>query len=89
VGALGDEPVYRAVRELREDVAAARAAGIEDLSLFDLGGVLARPPAEAWIEALVETPRGGGAAAPLTPRAQCALAAARVAQIARLAARPW
>ncbi|WP_438043723.1 hypothetical protein [Sorangium sp. So ce128] len=55
-GALGDEPVYRSVAELREDVAAAVAAGVSDLSLFDLGGVLARPPAEAWIEAFVAPP---------------------------------
>jgi hypothetical protein len=89
VGALGDEPVYRAVQELREDVAAARAAGIEDLALFDLGGILARPPAEAWIEALVATPPAPAGAAALPPRAKCALAAARVAQIARRAAGPW
>lgn len=55
-GALGDEPVYRSVAELREDVAAAEAAGVSDLSLFDLGGVLARPPAEAWLEAFVAPP---------------------------------
>ncbi|WP_437552972.1 hypothetical protein WME97_17080 [Sorangium sp. So ce367] len=55
-GALGDEPVYRSVAELREDVAAAVAAGVSDLSLFDLGGVLARPPAEAWLEAFVAPP---------------------------------
>jgi hypothetical protein len=51
-GAFGDEPVYRSPEELSEDVAAARAAGIRDLALFDLGGVLARPPADAWLRAL-------------------------------------
>lgn len=56
VGALGDEPVYRSPDELREDVAVAVAAGVEDLALFDLGGVLARPPAEAWLEAFVAPP---------------------------------
>ncbi|WP_437491528.1 hypothetical protein WME75_15795 [Sorangium sp. So ce1014] len=55
-GALGDEPVYRSVAELREDVAVAEAAGVQDLSLFDLGGVLARPPAESWLEAFVAPP---------------------------------
>ncbi|WP_437839943.1 hypothetical protein [Sorangium sp. So ce1153] len=55
-GALGDEPVYRSVDELREDVAVAAAAGVADLALFDLGGVLARPPAEAWLEAFVAPP---------------------------------
>lgn len=50
-GALLDEPIYRAPSELAEDVALARAAGVRDLSLFDLGGVLAREPAEAWLDA--------------------------------------
>ncbi|XXX81254.1 hypothetical protein WMF30_21065 [Sorangium sp. So ce134] len=63
-GALGDEPVYRSVAELREDVAVAAAAGVADLALFDLGGVLARPPAEAWLEAFVAPP-----AEPRLPRA--------------------
>jgi hypothetical protein len=50
-GALLDEPVYRDPRELAEDVAIARAGGCHDLSLFDLGGVLGREPAEAWLDA--------------------------------------
>lgn len=50
-GAFGDEPVYRAPAELARDVAIARAAAISDLSLFDLGGVLRREPAEAWLDA--------------------------------------
>lgn len=50
-GALVDEPVYRDPSELAEDVALARASGCRDLSLFDLGGVLAREPAEAWLDA--------------------------------------
>lgn len=50
-GALGDEPVYRHPGELREDVERARAAGCDVLTLFDLGGVLARGRAEAWLEA--------------------------------------
>ena len=50
-GALVDEPVYRDPSELAEDAALARAAGCHDLSLFDLGGVLARGPAEAWLDA--------------------------------------
>ena len=50
-GALVNEPVYRAPHELAEDVAIARAGGCEDLSLFDLGGVLGREPAEAWLDA--------------------------------------
>jgi hypothetical protein len=50
-GALIDEPIYRDPSELAEDVAIARAGGSRDLSLFDLGGVLAREPAEAWLDA--------------------------------------
>ena len=52
-GAFEDEPVYRDPAELAEDAAIARAAGCTQLTLFDLGGVLAREPAEAWLEAFV------------------------------------
>jgi hypothetical protein len=55
-GSLGDEPTYRDVSELAEDVAIARAAGVDDLGLFSLCGVLARPRAEAWLDAFVHTP---------------------------------
>ena len=60
-GALETEPVYRSMGELADDVALARAAGIDDLALFDLGGVFRRsargaPPPEAWLDAFVETP---------------------------------
>jgi hypothetical protein len=54
-GAFGNEPVYRSPHELAEDVGAALGCGISDLTLLDLGGVLARPPAESWLAALVET----------------------------------
>ncbi|WP_437718051.1 hypothetical protein WMF45_17555 [Sorangium sp. So ce448] len=74
-GALGDEPVYRSVAELREDVAAAVAAGVPDLSLFDLGGVLARPPAEAWLEAFVAPPEARSPRETLRARGVIAAAA--------------
>jgi len=51
-GAFGDEPSYRDPAELRRDVQLATAAGIDELSLFDLGGLLRRGPAEAWLDAL-------------------------------------
>ncbi len=54
-GAFGDEPVYRTPAELADDVAIARAASVDDLALFELGGLLRRPPAEAWLEAFTET----------------------------------
>jgi len=72
VGAFGNEPVYRAVSELADDVAIARASGVDDLTLFDLGGVLAREPAEAWLEAFVATPAAPDPV-PATPRARVAL----------------
>ncbi len=51
VGAFEDEPSYRSPVELARDVAIAISAGIDELSLFDLGGMLRRPPAHAWLEA--------------------------------------
>ena len=56
VGALGDEDTYRDVSELADDVALVRRCGVEDIALFDLSGVLARPGAERWLDALVHTP---------------------------------
>lgn len=53
-GAFGDEPSYRTVGELARDVALARAAGIEEVSLFELGGIVRRPPIEPWLEALCQ-----------------------------------
>lgn len=61
VGAFGDEPIYRSPAELARDVGIARAAGVDDLTLFDLGGVLARGPQEAWLDAFVETEPDAGA----------------------------
>lgn len=52
-GALGDENVYRNVDELAEDVALAEAAGIDEIALFALDGIVARPPREAWLDALL------------------------------------
>lgn len=50
-GALGDEPAFASAAELADDVRIACDAGVTELSLFDLGGVLRRPPCEAWLEA--------------------------------------
>jgi hypothetical protein len=55
-GALGDERTFRSVAELGDDVAIARAAGVDHIALYNLEGVLARPPAEHWLDALVDTP---------------------------------
>jgi hypothetical protein len=77
-GAFGDEPTYRGVAELADDVAIARAAGLDDLALFDLGGVLRRPPAEAWLEAFVATPPAARLPEP-TLRSRAAIAGAVIA----------
>lgn len=50
-GAFGDEPSYRNPAELARDVELATAAGITELALFDLGGIVRRGPAEAWLDA--------------------------------------
>jgi hypothetical protein len=57
-GALGDERGYREPAELVEDVALARAAGVEALRLYGLDGILARPPIERWLDAFVATRPG-------------------------------
>jgi hypothetical protein len=54
-GAFGDEPCYREPAELARDVQLARSAGIEEVSLFDLGGVIRRAPADAWLDAYCST----------------------------------
>lgn len=55
-GALGDEPTYADPDELAEDAAICEAAGVWDLVLFDLGGVVARGNVEAWLYALTHPP---------------------------------
>lgn len=72
-GALGDERTYASPAELAEDVAIARAAGVDDLALFDLAGVLARPPVEPWLDALVHPE--AASPPPATARASAALGA--------------
>lgn len=76
-GAFEDEPVYRSPDELAMDAAIARASGCTELSLFDLGGVLSRPPAEAWLDAFT-TPNF----VPVVPRSVRVLAARRMARLA-------
>lgn len=51
-GAFGDEPGYRAIGELERDVAIARASGIEEIALFDLGGAVRRGDLAGWLGAL-------------------------------------
>lgn len=89
-GALVNEPVYREPAELAEDVALARAAGVSDLSLFDLGGVLRREPAEGWLEAFVhgsELVAAAGAGAPVGAASGRVEVARRLARVATWALR--
>lgn len=73
-GALGDEPVYPDPEALGEDVAIAMGEGVQDLWLFDLGGVLARGAPEPWFDAFTRAPsRSLGAAS--TPRSRAAVLA--------------
>lgn len=74
-GALGDERIYRTPAELADDVGIAQAAGIDDLALFDLGGLLARAPLGPWLDALCDT--AAGTTPPTTARARGALTLAR------------
>jgi hypothetical protein len=78
VGAFGDEPVYRSVDELADDVAIALAAGALDLTLFELGGVLRRKDPEAWLEAFTRAEPAPRVPAP-TLRIRAVLQAARLA----------
>lgn len=78
-GALGDEAPYRDPAELAEDAAIARAAGASSLALYSLDGALARPPLEAWLDALAAGARASGPAPAQTWRSRAlagALAAA-------------
>jgi hypothetical protein len=77
VGAFGDEPVYRSPGELADDVAIVTAARVEDLALFDLGGVLRREAPEAWLEAFARPPEDVRLPKP-TPRLRALLTSARV-----------
>lgn len=77
-GAFADEPTYRDPSELAEDVAVAHASGCDKLTLFDLGGVLARGPAEAWLDALTAS-ESHGVSVVSTKRIDAARALARAA----------
>ncbi|MBI4817383.1 MAG: hypothetical protein HY791_14070 [Deltaproteobacteria bacterium] len=54
-GKLGTEPTLDSPDELRADVAAALAAGVYDLALFSLEGVLGSANPEAWLDAFTST----------------------------------
>jgi hypothetical protein len=86
-GLLGYEPTLRDVAELAADVGAARAAGVDDVAVYSVGGMLGRPPWERWLDALVETePRRVGEH-PTRARALAALTTLAARGLSVLAAR--
>ena len=52
IGKLGDEPTYENPEELAADVSAALAAGVEDIAIFCLEGLVGREDAGAWVDAI-------------------------------------
>lgn len=56
IGKLGDEPIYDSADELARDASAARAAGIDDIAIFCLEGLVGREDAGAWVEAVAHAP---------------------------------
>jgi hypothetical protein len=75
-GVYGDEPIYRSADELALDVAAARAAGIEDIAVFCLEGIVRRERPAAWVEAIAGA---DPTVPPSSLRAEATLLAARMA----------
>ncbi len=55
-GKLGVEPLLQDPEELALDVEAMVSAGVQDLSLFALEGVLSRDAPEAWLRAFTGVP---------------------------------
>ncbi|HOO55852.1 MAG TPA: hypothetical protein PLN69_03450 [bacterium] len=53
-GKLGDEPYYESPEQLKPDMQAVKAALIEDISIFNLEGIVRSPQPEAWFETLIE-----------------------------------
>lgn len=77
-GAFGTEPTYRSPHELAQDVSLCRREGVEDLTLFDLGGAISRGPAERWLDAFVDgtdaLPRASSLRVDWLTRAACTVA---------------
>ncbi|MFB6375739.1 MAG: hypothetical protein ABEN55_22110 [Bradymonadaceae bacterium] len=53
-GVYGDEPYYADPEELTRDIAAARAAGVEDIAVFCLEGILQKERPGQWVDAMTE-----------------------------------
>ncbi|MFQ5415948.1 MAG: hypothetical protein ACE5FL_02755 [Myxococcota bacterium] len=53
-GILGKEWIFRDIDELRQDAAAAKAAGVEDIAIFNLEGIMNREDPDAWLRAVID-----------------------------------
>jgi hypothetical protein len=51
-GVLGNEPTFETVEELMVGVEASLAAGVRDISIYNLEGVVSRENPRVWLEAL-------------------------------------
>jgi hypothetical protein len=65
-GQMKDEEIYRSPIDLALDIAAVRALGIDDITVYSLEGILARPEPERWFDALTAPARS----APITVTAR-------------------
>lgn len=66
VGKLKDEPVYASASALALDVSAAKAAGIDDIAIFCLEGLVGREDAGHWVQTMTQAQ---ALAPPMTARA--------------------
>jgi hypothetical protein len=78
---LLDEPTYRSQSELSDDCAIAKARGIEDLAVFDLGGMLRRGPVDTWLDSIV-VERSAARVSSMTARAALAVVGTKTASLA-------
>ena len=81
-GALGDEAIYEHPDELAQDIAVVHAAGIRDISLFDLGGVVKRGNIEAWLDAFAYTTH-------VDTNTSWTIRSETLTRIANMVGRPW
>lgn len=55
VGKIGNEPYYKKPEEMKMDVEAVRGAGVEEIAIYNLEGILRCPKPEEWFELILKT----------------------------------
>lgn len=55
IGKLGDEPYYESPEDLRPDIEASLAAGVGDVSILNIEGILASRAPRRWFEMVKES----------------------------------